>query len=199
MKVLERAAGHASGPYRVPAIDVHADRRAHQQPDLRRVPRVRREPGAVRDGGRARPAGRAGRHQRVGDPQAQRDPARRGVGAGTDHGRRLRRRRGVPRRDHGRCTTPLATPGKAVGLGLGLKNSGLGNGFRELSRAVVRFRRRRPGRGAPRLDRDGPGRAHGRAAGRRAGAAASTPPASTSSSTRRASSGSGRPPVPGAP
>jgi xanthine dehydrogenase molybdenum-binding subunit len=30
--------------------------------------------------------------------------------------------------------------GKAVGLGLGLKNSGLGNGYREVSRAVVRFR-----------------------------------------------------------
>jgi xanthine dehydrogenase molybdenum-binding subunit len=30
--------------------------------------------------------------------------------------------------------------GKAIGLGLGLKNSGLGNGFRELCRAVVRFR-----------------------------------------------------------
>ena len=30
--------------------------------------------------------------------------------------------------------------GAAVGLGLGLKNSGLGNGFREISRAVVRLR-----------------------------------------------------------
>jgi xanthine dehydrogenase molybdenum-binding subunit len=30
--------------------------------------------------------------------------------------------------------------GKAVGIGLGLKNSGLGNGFREITRAVVRFR-----------------------------------------------------------
>ena len=29
--------------------------------------------------------------------------------------------------------------GKAVGLGLGLKNSGLGNGFKEISRAVVHF------------------------------------------------------------
>ncbi len=29
--------------------------------------------------------------------------------------------------------------GKAVGLGLGMKNSGLGNGFREVSKAVVRF------------------------------------------------------------
>ncbi|MEE9414584.1 MAG: molybdopterin cofactor-binding domain-containing protein [Acidimicrobiales bacterium] len=30
--------------------------------------------------------------------------------------------------------------GKAVGLGLGLKNSGLGNGFKEIARAVVHFR-----------------------------------------------------------
>ena len=29
--------------------------------------------------------------------------------------------------------------GKAVGLGFGLKNSGLGNGFREVSRAVIHF------------------------------------------------------------
>jgi len=29
--------------------------------------------------------------------------------------------------------------GKAVGVGLGLKNSGLGNGFKEVARAVVRF------------------------------------------------------------
>ena len=30
--------------------------------------------------------------------------------------------------------------GKAVGMGLGLKNSGLGNGFKEIAKAVVRFR-----------------------------------------------------------
>src|SRR5262245_63600728 len=29
--------------------------------------------------------------------------------------------------------------GKAVGIGLGLKNSGLGNGFKEIAKAVVRF------------------------------------------------------------
>ena len=29
--------------------------------------------------------------------------------------------------------------GRVVGLGLGLKNSGLGNGFKEIARAVVRF------------------------------------------------------------
>ena len=38
-----------------------------------------------------------------------------------------------PRYDEARAA------GKAVGLGLGLKNSGLGNGFREVSRAVVHF------------------------------------------------------------
>jgi xanthine dehydrogenase molybdenum-binding subunit len=37
--------------------------------------------------------------------------------------------------------------GRAVGLGLGLKNSGLGNGFREVSKAVVRFRDERDARG----------------------------------------------------
>ena len=31
------------------------------------------------------------------------------------------------------------TAGKAVGLGLGLKNSGLGNGFKEVAKAVIRF------------------------------------------------------------
>ena len=30
--------------------------------------------------------------------------------------------------------------GKAVGLGLGLKNSGLGNGFKEIAKAVVHFK-----------------------------------------------------------
>jgi aldehyde oxidoreductase len=35
--------------------------------------------------------------------------------------------------------------GRAVGLGLGLKNSGLGNGFREVAKAVVRFLAPTPG------------------------------------------------------
>ena len=57
------------------------DRRAHEQPGVRRVPRLRCQPGTVRPRGRARPARRAGRHQRLGDPQAQRHPARRRVGS----------------------------------------------------------------------------------------------------------------------
>ena len=85
--------------------------------------------------------------------------------------------------------------GKAVGLGLGLKNAGLGNGLREVSGAVVRFHgRRRP-------------RSRSATAGRRWARActpspcrwpprssASTRRASTSSSTRPASSASGRRP-----
>ena len=66
--------------------------------------------------------------------------------------------------------------GKAVGLGLGLKNSGLGNGFREVCGAVVRFRSDdRPRRGPPRLDRDGSGRAHRGSCRWRRRSSASTP------------------------
>ena len=35
--------------------------------------------------------------------------------------------------------TEALQQGKAVGLGLGLKNSGLGNGFKEIAKAVIRF------------------------------------------------------------
>ncbi len=72
-------------------------RRAHEQPGVRGVPRLRRQPGAVRHGGRHRPPRRAGRHQRLGDAQAQRHQAGRGVGSRADHGRRLPRRRRLPR------------------------------------------------------------------------------------------------------
>ena len=172
MKVLERAAGHASGPYHVPAIDVRSCRRADQQPDLRGVPWLRRQPGPVRHGGRDRPAGRAMvgidgweiRKRNVIHPGEVWGP-----GQIMDDG--SCRRRGVPRRDQAACTTRHAADGKAVGLGLGLKNSGLGNGFRELcrrrDRASVTDGR---GRGPPRLDRDGPRSAHRRTASCRAGA-----------------------------
>ena len=57
MKVLERAAGHATGPYHVPNVDVEAVAARTNNLAVRRVPRLRRQPGAVRDGRRARPAG----------------------------------------------------------------------------------------------------------------------------------------------
>ena len=66
MKVLERAAGHASGPYHVPAIDVALRGGPHEQPDRRRVPGLRRQPGPVRHGGLPRPPRRARRHLAAG-------------------------------------------------------------------------------------------------------------------------------------
>jgi CO/xanthine dehydrogenase Mo-binding subunit len=50
----------------------------------------------------------------------------------------MSRRAGLSRRDQAAYDDAVAS-GAAVGLGLGLKNSGLGNGFKEIARAVVRF------------------------------------------------------------
>ena len=61
---------------------------------------------------------------RLGDPQAQRDPPRRGVGSRARSWTTARRgAEAVPRRDQADATTRRTAAGKAVGLGLGLKNS----------------------------------------------------------------------------
>ncbi len=139
MKVLERAAGHASGPYVVPAIDVEAVAARTNNPVC----------GAFRGFG-ANQAQFA--MEGVIDRLAEL--------AGID-GLEMRRRNVVrpgavwgPGQimDDG-CLGAAAcldavedryrqavADGRAVGIGLGLKNSGLGNGFVEVARAVVRFR-----------------------------------------------------------
>jgi xanthine dehydrogenase molybdenum-binding subunit len=138
MKVLERAAGHASGPYRVPNIDV--------------VSRAARTNNPV-----------CGAFRGFGANQAQfamegvMDRLAEQVGIS---GLEMRRRNVIHPgevwgpgqimddgcRGAAECLDAVAADyeaaraaGKAVGLGLGLKNSGLGNGFREVSGAVVRF------------------------------------------------------------
>ena len=139
MKVLERAAGHASGPYRVPNIDVHATAVRTNNPIC----------GAFRGFGAnqaqfgmegvldrlAEHVGISGWEIRkrnvihpgeVWGPGQIMDDGCRGADACLDAIK--------PRYDEAQAA------GRAVGLGLGLKNSGLGNGFREISRAVVRFR-----------------------------------------------------------
>ena len=138
MKVLERAAGHATGPYSVPVVDVEAV--------------------AVRTNNSV-----CGAFRGFGANQAQfamegvmdRLAAKVGVS-----GWEIRRRNVITPgaiwgagqiMDEG-CLGALMClqaiqphydrarqEGKAVGLGLGLKNSGLGNGFNEVARAVVRF------------------------------------------------------------
>jgi aldehyde oxidoreductase len=139
MKVLERAAGHASGPYRVPNIDVEAIAVRTNNPVC----------GAFRGFG-------ANQAQFAMEGVMDRLAALVGI-SGWDI-----RKRNVIRpgevwgpgqiMDDGvagaeECLDrakpyidQALADGKAVGVGLGLKNSGLGNGLREVTGAVVRFR-----------------------------------------------------------
>ncbi|TRZ73428.1 MAG: selenium-dependent xanthine dehydrogenase [Actinobacteria bacterium] len=139
MKVLERMAGHASGPYEVPNIDVEAIAVRTNNPVC----------GAFRGFG-------ANQAQFAMEGVMDRLAAKVGIDGWT-----MRQRNVImPGRvwgpgqimDEGclgasECLTAIKpaydearAAGKAIGLGLGLKNSGLGNGFKEINRAVIRFR-----------------------------------------------------------
>ena len=138
MKVLERMAGHASGPYHVPHIDVEAI--------------------AVRTNNPIGGAFRGfGANQAQFSMEGMLDRLAEKVGiSGWEIRRRNVIRPGMvwgPGQimDDG-CDGALAcldaikphydqarAAGKPVGLGLGLKNSGLGNGFKEITKAVVRI------------------------------------------------------------
>jgi aldehyde oxidoreductase len=139
MKVLERAAGHASGPYVVPNIDCEAI--------------------AVRTNNSVCGAFRGfGANQAQFAMEGVMDRLAEKVGIS---GWEMRNRNVVTPgvvwgpgqiMDDGclgaqECLDAVKGPydeaiaaGKAVGLGLGLKNSGLGNGFKEIARAVIHFR-----------------------------------------------------------
>ena len=130
MKVLERAAGHASGPYHVPAVDVDRSRRA---PTTRSCGAFRgfgaNQAQFAMEGVLDRLAEQVGisgweiRKRNVIRPG-------RSVGPGPDHGRRGRRRRALPRRGEADVRrSACCRQGRRPRLGL--KNSGLGNGFRE--------------------------------------------------------------------
>ena len=138
MKVLERAAGHASGPYAWPAIDVSAVAVRTNNP----VCGAFRGFGAnqaqfATEGLMDRLADAAGldrweiRSRNVVTPGCTWGP-----GQVMDDGC-------LGARDCLDAVRPAwdeaVAAGKAVGVGLGLKNSGLGNGFVEVARAVVRF------------------------------------------------------------
>ncbi|MEN9804732.1 MAG: hypothetical protein RIS41_1579 [Actinomycetota bacterium] len=139
MKVLERMAGHASGPYHLPAIDVHATAVRTNNPVC----------GAFRGFG-------ANQAQFAMEGVLDRLAERVGIS-----GWEIRKRNVIKPgqvwgpgqiMDDGclgaeRCLDEMRphydaarAAGRAVGVGLGLKNSGLGNGFKEVTRAVVRFR-----------------------------------------------------------
>ena len=139
MKVLERAAGHATGPYHTPSVDVASVAVRTNNP----VCGAFRGFGAnqaqfAMEGCLDRLAGIVGisgweiRKRNVIHPGEVWGPGQimddgcAGAEACLDAIK--------PQYD------AAVASGSAVGLGLGLKNSGLGNGFREVTRAVVRFR-----------------------------------------------------------
>ncbi len=138
MKVLERAAGHASGPYVVPNIDVEAIAARSNNS----VCGAFRGFGAnqaqfAMEGVMDRLAEKVGitgwemRNRNVISPGVVWGPGQimddgcLGAQACLDAVK--------PAYDQ------ALAEGKAVGVGLGLKNSGLGNGFKEIAKAVVRF------------------------------------------------------------
>jgi len=138
MKVLERAAGHATGPFHVPAVDVEAIAVRTNNP----IAGAFRGFGAnqahfAMDGVLDRLGEKVGisgfeiRRRNVVTPGAVWGP-----GQIMDDGCL----------GAGRCLAAVkpaydeaVAAGKAVGVALGLKNSGLGNGFKEVAKAVVRF------------------------------------------------------------
>ncbi len=139
MKVLERAAGHASGPYVVPAIDVEATAVRTNSP----VCGAFRGFGAnqaqfAMEGVMDRLAERVGissweiRSRNVVSPGAVWGP-----GQVMDDGS-LGARACLD--EVKEAYDEAMAAGLPIGVGLGLKNSGLGNGFKEVARAVVHFR-----------------------------------------------------------
>ena len=138
MKVLERAAGHASGPYVTPAIDVESVAVRTNNP----VCGAFRGFGAnqaqfAMEGLMDRLAAEVGisgweiRDRNVVSPGVVWGP-----GQVLDDGCKGARRCLDAVRP---AVDAAAAEGKAVGVGLGLKNSGLGNGFHEVAKAAVRF------------------------------------------------------------
>ncbi len=139
MKVLERAAGHASGPYVVPNIDVEAVAARTNNS----VCGAFRGFGAnqaqfAMEGMMDRLAADVGitgwemRNRNVVEPGAVWGPGQ--IMSDGSLGARACLDAVKPAFDD------AAAAGKAVGIGLGLKNSGLGNGFKEIAKAVVHFR-----------------------------------------------------------
>ncbi len=139
MKVLERAAGHATGPYVVDNVDVESIAVRTNNPVC----------GAFRGFG-------ANQAQFAMEGMLDRLAARAGISGWEIRSRNVVTPGSVwgPGQimDDGclgarACLEAVRGPyeeavaaGKPVGVGLGLKNSGLGNGFKEIAKAVVPFR-----------------------------------------------------------
>lgn len=138
MKVLERAAGHATGPYTVPVVDVEsvAARTNNSVGGAFRGFGANQAQFAM-EGVMDRLAEMVGitgweiRRRNVVTPGAIWGPGQ--IMDDGCKGALMCLETIKPHYDQAR------SDGKAVGLGLGIKNSGLGNGFKEWAKAVVRF------------------------------------------------------------
>ena len=178
-KVLERAAGHACGAYRVPNVDVEALAVYTNNPPC----------GAMRGFGVPQVtfaieglldvlAERVG-HRRLGDPLAQR-ARRRATGLRT--GQRLGPGVGLKRDAAGgprRVPRRPATPGSPAGM----KNTGIGNGVTETRPGDPPAGGGRDAHAVPLVDRDGAGDPHRAPPDRVRGAGHRRPSGSASSST----------------
>ena len=139
MKVLERMAGHASGPYHLPSIDVEAVAVRTNNPVC----------GAFRGFGANQAQfameGVMDRLAEKADLDSWEIRKRNVIRPGMVWGPGQIMDDGCLGAE--RCLDEIkphydaaVASGDAVGLGLGLKNSGLGNGFKEVTGAVVHFR-----------------------------------------------------------
>ncbi|MBJ69114.1 MAG: selenium-dependent xanthine dehydrogenase [Acidimicrobiaceae bacterium] len=138
MKVLERAAGHASGPYVVPNIEVEAIAARTNNSVC----------GAFRGfGANQAQFAMEGVMDRLADlvgisgweirnRNVITSGSMWGPGQIMDEGSLGARACLNAVKD---AYDTAASNGKAIGIGLGLKNSGLGNGFKEVAKAVIRF------------------------------------------------------------
>ena len=148
MKVLERAAGHASGPYHVPAIDVRSVAARTNNP----ICGAFRGFGAnqaqfAMEGCLDRLAEQVG-HLRLGDPQAQRHPPRAGVGAGPGHGRRLRWAPSAASTRSAPTTTAPWPPAGPSGSASGSRTAGSATASRSTSAPSCTSPRTAPSRSA---------------------------------------------------
>ena len=166
-KVLERAAGHACGPYRVPHVDVEALAVYTNNPPCGAMRGFGANQAHFAMEGLPRPAGAEGRARPLGDALAQRARRRRhllhrpGAGEVGRHPQDAAAVQAALRRG--------ARGGRAVGIACGIKNSGIGNGVGEWGRARLVVEPDGTRVALQRLHRDGPGAAHGARAVRRRG------------------------------
>ena len=174
-KVLERAAGHACGAYRVPNVDVEARTVYTNNPPA----------GAFRGFGVPQVDVRHGRAASTGSPSASASTAGRSAGAtrcrtGDRFGTGQLLGPGVGLEKTLLAVRDAYRGARFAGIACGAKNVGIGNGMVERGRAILRPEAGRDADPLALVDGDGPGRPHGlRPDRRRRGGRGRRPPSAS--------------------